>query len=145
MTMIKSDVVEFARTLIRGDFEANDRYEHKLDTEGWDGWPSFLSALFFLAVERRFQGGYDEAQVIKFVAELRAEATDGAPIDPASTELLIRAVFDPSVQPDIAPATMGHIQTLVAYAILSREALSDAQLDDLLNEAQEIVNPGSVV
>jgi hypothetical protein len=141
---VKGDVVEFARTLIRGDFEANDRYEQKLDAEGWDGWPPFLSALFFLAVERRFQGGYDKAEVIRFVADLRAGAVDGAdPLDPVNAELLIRAVFDPSVQLDVAAAAMGHIQTLVAYRILSQEKLSDEQLNDLLNEARQIVHEGS--
>ncbi|MBF9127472.1 hypothetical protein I0C86_00450 [Plantactinospora sp. S1510] len=140
---VKSDVVEFARTLIKGDFEANDRYEQKLDAEGWDDWPSFLSALFFLAVERRFQGRYDKAEVIRFVAELRAGATEGAaPLDPANAELLIKAVFDQSVQLDIAPAAMGHIQTLVAYRILSQEKLSDEHLNDLLDEARQIVDEG---
>ncbi|GAB3972350.1 hypothetical protein V1634_07585 [Plantactinospora veratri] len=136
---IKSDVVEFARTLIRGDFEANDRYEEKLDAEGWDGWPPFLSALFFLAVERRFQGRYDEAEVIRFVADLRADTVDGAaPIDASSAESMIRAVFDESVQLRVAPEAMGRIQTLTAYKILANGNLTDKEIDSLLAEAKEI-------
>ncbi|GAA3725479.1 hypothetical protein GCM10022225_02970 [Plantactinospora mayteni] len=136
---IKSDVVEFARTLIRGDFEANDRYEEKLDAEGWDGWPRFLSALFFLAVERRFQGGYDEAAVIHFVADLRAETVDdAAPIDASNAESLIRAVFDESVQLTVTPEAMGRIQTLATYKIIAHENLSDEDIDKLLAEAKEI-------
>ncbi|MGX7670752.1 hypothetical protein [Plantactinospora sp. DSM 117369] len=137
--MIRSDVVEFARTLIKGDFEANDEYERKLDAEGWDGWPAFLSALFFLAIERRFQGTYDEAEVIRFVADLRAETVDGtAPIDPADAESLIRAVFDESVQLDMEPEAMGRVQTLVAYTILAKEDLTDEALDDVLAEAKQL-------
>ncbi|MEO3926028.1 hypothetical protein ABGB07_19475 [Micromonosporaceae bacterium B7E4] len=136
---IKSDVIEFARTLIRKDFEANDRYEEKLDAEGWDGWPPFLSALFFLAVERRFQGRYDEAKVIRFVADLRAETVDDAsPIDTPSAESLIRAVFDESVQLNVAPEAMGRIQTLATYKILANEDLTDEDIDNLLAEAKEI-------
>lgn len=135
----RGDIVEFARTLIRGDFEANDRYERALDEDGWDGWPSFLSALFFLAVDRRFKGTYDEAQVIRFVADLRAEAGEGAlPIDPSSMELLIKAVLDPAVRFDLPAETMGQIQTMVAYTILAREGLSDKELDGVLAEAQSI-------
>ncbi|GIG86639.1 hypothetical protein Pen02_15750 [Plantactinospora endophytica] len=132
-------MVGFARTLIKGDFEANDEYERRLDAEGWDGWPALLSALFFLAIERRFEGTYDEAEVIKFVADLRAGTVDGpGPIDPSEAESLIRAVFDESVQLDMSPEAMGQVQTLVAYTILSREGLSDDALDEVLAEAKQL-------
>ncbi|MEE6261525.1 hypothetical protein [Plantactinospora sonchi] len=126
---IKSDVVEFAHTLIRGDFEANDRYEAKLDAEGWDGWPSFLSALFFLAVERRFQGRYDEAEVIRFVADLRAETVDkSAPIDAASVESLIKSCVRTVRTADHGPGDYGQLRTIVSYRILANENLTDDEL-----------------
>lgn len=137
----KSDLIEFVRTLVKGDFVTNDRYEHKLDAEGWDGWPQFLSALFFLAVDRRFHGRYDEAEVIRFVAELRAKTGEGGPsIDPSEAELLIKAVLEPSVEFDIAPQAMGEIETLVVYTILTEENLSDDDLDAVLREAQSIAD-----
>lgn len=137
--MATSDIVEFARSLIRGDFAANDRYERKLDDAGWEGWPAFLSALFFLAIDRRFSGEYDQAKAIRLVADLRAGMSEEqTPPDPISTEKLIRAVFDPSVELDLPPEDMGKIQTLVAYNILAQEQLSDEELDELLAEAQEL-------
>ncbi len=140
----KSDVIEFVRTLINGDFEANDRYEKKLDEEGWEEWPKFLSALFFIAVDRRFNGQYDEAQAIRFVAELRAEARDGAPpLNPSDTELLIKAVLNPPVEFNISPQAMGEIETLVVYTILTQENLSDEALDQILLEAQSIADSQS--
>lgn len=137
--MIKSDVVEFARTLLRGDFEENDRYERKLDEEGWDGWPSLLSAIFFLAVDKRFGGRRDDAAIIHFVADLRAEVGDDGPvIEAAAAEALIRAVLDSSVEFSVDPAAMGTIQTLVVNKILAAENITDDELDGLLAKAKEI-------
>ncbi|MDG4829159.1 hypothetical protein O7627_07545 [Solwaraspora sp. WMMD1047] len=62
---VEVDLIEFVRTLVRDEYEANDHYERKLDDDGWAGWPPYLSALFFLAVDRRFAGVYDEPQVIR--------------------------------------------------------------------------------
>ena len=140
--MIKDDVVQFARTLVRGDFEANDRLEKKLDQEGWDGWPQFLGALFFLAIGRQFKDRYDEGAVIRFVAELRANnaQSEGPSINQAEAESLIRAVFGSSTRPDLSSEAMGHIQTHAVYAILSQGNLTDQELDDLLTRARSIAD-----
>ncbi len=141
---IKSELVEYVRTLVRDDHEANIRYEEKLDEEGWDGWPAFLGALFFLTLQRRFSGGYDETEAIRLVADLRARTSNGGPvIDPASAELLIKAVFDPAVQVDLQPETLGHIETMAVYAILSEENLPDAALEALLTEARTVAGEHS--
>lgn len=38
--VIKPELTEYIRTLVRGDNEAHDRLQAKLDAEGWDGFPS---------------------------------------------------------------------------------------------------------
>ncbi len=137
----KDDLVEFVRTLICGDLEANDRYEQKLDEEGWDGWPQFLAALFAIAINRRFGGHYDEAQVIRFAAELRIEARySSLTLNPLDIETLIKAVLVPAVDLKIAEEVMGEIQILAVYMILTQEKLFAEALDNLLDDARSVAD-----
>jgi hypothetical protein len=138
---IKTDLVHFVRTLVRRDVEANDQFERKLDDDGWEGWPYFLGAVFYLAVRLRFQGGPNDAEIIRFVADLRAEAGGvDPPIDPTDAETLIKAVFDPSLQVDLSAEVIGNLETLIAYTILHQENLSDEELDQILQEARVIAD-----
>lgn len=136
-----SDAVEFIRTLVRGDFEANNRYEQRLNEQSWIGFPRFLSTVFFLAVERRFSGPSEEGNIIKFVADLRASGTgEAASLFPQAVETLIRAVLDPSVKVNLDQTTMTQIQTLVVHKILTDEVLPDDELDALLGRAEQLAN-----
>jgi hypothetical protein len=137
----KSDAAEFIRTLVRGDFEANSQYEQRLEERAWVGFPKFLTAVFFLAVDRRFGNLANQADIIKFVADLRGRGTgDVASLDPQATETLIRAVLDPAIAVKLDQTTMARIQTLVAHKILTDEVLSDEQLDALLAQAEQLAN-----
>jgi hypothetical protein len=124
---------------VQEDYEANDRYEQKLDEQGWAEFPRFLATAFFLAIERRFKGRDIQADVIRFVADLRATSPDAASIlDAQATELVVRAVLDPAVTFDLDQTTLGKIQTMVTHKILSAENLSPDELDTFLGEAEEL-------
>lgn len=136
--MARSDPAEFMRTLVQGDYEATSRCEQKLDEQGWLGFPRFLGALFFMAVRRRFQGR-DQAEIIRFVAELRAQESDqDADLEAHAIESAIRRVFDRSVKIDVDQTTIGTIQTLVSHKILAEENLSPEELDSVLGEAEQL-------
>jgi hypothetical protein len=138
----KSDLVQLVRTLVRGDFEANDRYEQKLDEAGWEGFPRFLSAVFFLAVGRRFARDADIAEIIRFVADIRAK-TGACSVDPVAAETLIWAALDlnvavnidENVAVNIDDELAGTVQLMVVHQILADENLSDEDLDGFLREA----------
>lgn len=133
----RSDSAEFIRTLVLGEYDANDQYEQKLDEQGWIGFPRFLATAFFLAVGRRFKTGDNHAEVVRFVADLRATSPDAAAIlDPQATELVIRAVLDPDVAFDLDQTTLGKVQTMVVHKILTEEHLSADELDEFLGEAE---------
>ncbi|AVT32263.1 hypothetical protein C6361_25540 [Plantactinospora sp. BC1] len=138
---IKPELAAYVRTLVRGDNEANERIEAQLDGEGWDGFPRFLAALFFLAVDRRFGEDATSAEVIRFVADLRAGLADDAPaIDAQDAEALIKANIDPDADYDIEPSSIGKIQAAVTYKVLTDEQLTDEELDSFLTEATEIAS-----
>jgi 3-methyladenine DNA glycosylase/8-oxoguanine DNA glycosylase len=133
---VKPEFVEYIRTMVRGEHEANDEIEAELDETGWDGFPRFLASVFFLAVDRRFSKDTPPGEIIKFVADLRADASDGGPaIDPIGAENLIRSIVDSDVDYDLSQEMIGRIQAATALKILTEEELTDKQLDDFFSEA----------
>ncbi|MGC4867257.1 hypothetical protein ACLQ3B_17710 [Micromonospora sp. DT53] len=134
-------MVDYIRTMVRGDHEANDRVEARLDQLGWDGFPTLLGAVFYFAVNRRFNERTPPGEIMRFVADIRAAAPAGAPeIDANASETLIRAAVDPDVETAIDPQMAGRIQGLVILAILGDEAITDDDLDVLLADAVALAN-----
>jgi hypothetical protein len=139
--MVGPELPAYIRTLVRGDREANDQLEAKLDASGWNGFPRFLAALFFLAVDRRFGETGSHADVIKFVAELRADLTNGGPdLNAEAAETLIESILDPSIDYNIDQNMIGKIQAATVYKVLTEEDLPDSRLDAFLAEAVELAN-----
>jgi hypothetical protein len=139
---VRSDFVQLVRTLVRGDFETNDQYERKLNEEGWEGFPRFLSAVFFLAVERRFARDADINDIIRFVADIRSR-TGASSVDPIAAETLIRAALDHSVAVNVEEELAGTVQLMVAHQILADEDLSDEDLDGFLRDAVRLASSES--
>ncbi|MEU7927207.1 hypothetical protein [Micromonospora sp. NPDC049801] len=138
--MIKSDLIEYVRTMIRSDYAANESVGARLDAEGWDGFPRFLAALFFVAVDRRFGETADRVGVIKFVAELRAQYEGGPEIRADDAESLILATIDPSLDYTVSPEMIGRIQAATVQKIFTEEGLVDSALDTLLSEAADLAS-----
>ncbi|MEV0215378.1 hypothetical protein [Micromonospora sp. NPDC050695] len=136
--MINPDLPEYVRTMVQGDYAASVAVEARLDAAGWDGFPRFLAALFFLAVDRRFGAAARPGEVIMFVAELRASLSEGGPvIDVEAAEALILTTIDPSADYSASQEMIGRIQAATIQKVLTDDDLTDAELDALLAEAVE--------
>lgn len=136
MTQVKPELKKYFLTLVQMDREENDRVAAELDASGWDGFPRLLAALFFVAVERKFDEGASSEEIIRFVAELRATLSDGGPSFKAEdAEQLIRANLDPALDIDVEPEMIGRIQAAAVYRILADEKLPEAQLGALIDDA----------
>lgn len=134
-------LVEFLRTFVRDEADANDRLEKELDEEGWGNYALVLNAAFFLAVDRYFDGRRDDAAIIQFVAGMRSQLdVGGSSIDPTAAEALIKSVFDPDTPLRIEPGMMGQIQTHALHKALNDKPISDDDLANLLNEAATIAS-----
>ncbi|GAA0923451.1 hypothetical protein Vau01_069820 [Virgisporangium aurantiacum] len=142
--MVSNDLAEFLRTMVKGDAEANDRIERKLDAEGWTGWPIFLAYCFYLAVDRYFKRPADAGEIVRFVADIRAWVGDDGPsIDPVMAERLIRSVLDEDMDIDtnaLDQEMLGHVETAVVYAVLTRSNMSDVELDSFFAEAKKLAS-----
>ncbi|MFF0719428.1 hypothetical protein [Micromonospora sp. NPDC003816] len=139
--MSSPEMVDYIRTMIRGDHEANDRVEARLDEIGWDGFPTLLGAVFYFAVNRRFDEQTSTGEIVRFVADMRAGTPPGTPeIDANAAETLIRAAVNPDVETAIDPQMAGRIQGLVILRILGDGAIGDDDLDELLAEAAALAS-----
>ncbi|MGC4768616.1 hypothetical protein ACLQ25_06460 [Micromonospora sp. DT44] len=139
--MSSPEMVDYIRTMIRGDHEANDRVEARLDELGWDGFPTLLGAVFYFAVNRRFDEQTSPGEIVRFVADMRASTPAGTPeIDANAAERLIRAAVNPDIETDIDPEMAGRVQGLVILRILGHGATSDEDLDALLAAAADLAS-----
>lgn len=136
---IKPLIVDYIRTFVRDDHEANDRIEAQLNKEGWDGLYAFVSAAFFYAIDLHFDGKRDDRAVRRFVADMRTENPESAAeIDPTLAENAIFAVLDSSVDLEASPEALSKIQILAIYKALNEANLSDSELDALLTRAAQL-------
>ncbi|GAB3808848.1 hypothetical protein [Micromonospora zhanjiangensis] len=136
---ITPEMVAYLRTMVKGHHVENDRVEERLDANDWNDFPRFLAALFFLAVDRRFGEDASRADVIQFVAEMRAELGHDAPnIDADQAETLIMSTIDPTVGYDIDPQMIGRIQAATVHKVLGEDSFTDQGLDAILAEAVEL-------
>lgn len=140
----RPEIIEYIRTLVKGEHEANDRIEAQLNDQGWEGYGTFLNAVFFYAIDRRFAGIRNDNAIIRFVAEMRTSIEDGgSEVDAGTAEAMITSVLDSSVTYTASPEMLGKIQTLAAYKALTEENLTDGELDELLAEAIELADSGT--
>jgi hypothetical protein len=134
-------MVEYIRTMALGDYAESDRIEARIDAAGWDGFPMLLNVVFFLAVHRGLGPESSQADIIRFVAEMRAAAPATVPaIDANAAESLIRSALDPDFDPDIDAEMAGAIQALTIVHVLGNGAVPAHELDALLAEATEAAN-----
>jgi hypothetical protein len=140
MTSRTADYAELVRSLVRDDWTAYDQRSQQLTEEsGWDGWSEFLGAGFVVAVERRFNQATDPAEVIRFVAEARAEfKASGSDFTPEAAEKMINSVLDRASAEGVDTQTVVQVEIVVIRKVLRDANLSDAELDAFLTETAQL-------
>ncbi|WP_434740411.1 hypothetical protein [Micromonospora sp. SH-82] len=137
---ITPDQISYILTMVEGDHAANDEIEARLDRDGWDGFDVLLGAVFYLAVNRRFQRGADTGEIIRFVADMRSTTTGGPETDASSAEMLVSGALDPSLPTDVEPTSTGRIQGLTILYALGDGAVSSKELNAILTEAATLAD-----
>jgi len=137
---ISADMIDYIRTIVSGDHEANDVIEARLDESGWGDFAFLLGAVFFLAVDRRLGERADRGAVVRLVAEMRSEIpVDPSYIDANSAESLILAVLDPAHDHDVEPEMKGRIQGAVVTYLLGAPDVSNDEREAVYSEAMQMV------
>jgi hypothetical protein len=135
----RADYFDLIRQLIRGDHEAYVRRCEQLDDKGWEGLGLVVGATFFRAVRKRFNKTYVAADVIRFVAEFRAEiGALGFDVDPKAAENLVRAALtdETEIVDDLEPSVVVEAEMLMLWKLLQH--LTDAELTVEFEEANAL-------
>ncbi|MFV2106319.1 MULTISPECIES: hypothetical protein [unclassified Micromonospora] len=133
---IEPDLVEYFRTMLKGDYAENDRLEVQLNTKGWGDFSTLMGIVFYYAVNHRLPVDASEADIVQFVAELRAAApVDPREIDANAAERLVKAALDPDVESDFDPEMAGKIQSLTIMHVLGEGRASGDEIDAILASA----------
>jgi hypothetical protein len=142
MMPVTADQVATLRTYLAGDFDSHKRLFGQLDrTAAKTGYTALLTAAFFEAVDRRFAQDGTTADVVEFVADVRARhLKDADEIDPRAAERLILAIFTDEEVNDLNTETKVSTQIILLYALITDARLDDAGLDGFLAEARKLAD-----
>jgi hypothetical protein len=101
-------------------------------------YSTLLATAFFEAVSRRFGRRDSAAEVIEYVADVRARAPElGQQVDPDAAERLIRRVLTDVDVSDISDRMRGQILIIFLVALISDAEYDDEQLEAFLAEARK--------
>jgi hypothetical protein len=136
--------IDLVRHLVRGDHHAYRRGCAELDEKGWQGFGLVVGAAFYSAVRRWFNGSYVAADVIRFVADFRAEiAGSGFDVEPQTAESLVRAALtgETELVDDMDPPVIVETELLMLWKLLGH--LSDTELTLFFQEADALAEKWS--
>jgi hypothetical protein len=101
-------------------------------------YSTLLAMAFFEAVNRRFGGRDSAAEVIEYVADVRARAPEvGQQIDPSAAERLIRRALTDVDVSDVSDRMRGRIFIIFLLALVSDAEYDEDQLDAFLAVARK--------
>ncbi|MDG4791446.1 hypothetical protein O7626_37085 [Micromonospora sp. WMMD1102] len=131
--------LELIRELVNGDAEAYRERCAELDEKGWDELGIVVGAAFFLAARQRRVTFQDEAAIIRYVAETRAEMADTSfDLDPAVAEKLFAATTtgDTDELDNVDPNLIIESEMLLLWKLL--RPLSADELSRFLAEVDSL-------
>lgn len=139
---VTDDQVAALRAYLAGDLETHHQLYRRLDrASARSDYTALITAAFFEAVERRFAERGTSADVIEFVADVRARSDELAEkVDPHDAERLIRAALTDEDIGDMDDATKGRLFIVILAALVADEHLSPESLDDFLAEARKLAD-----
>jgi|GEM_PF-1638374 len=137
---------KFVRTILIQDWESYDSFVRQFEEQGKGTPVAIIGYAFFVAVQRRFRQSLDPGEVMRFVADARANLAEGHQLPAKEAEALIFAMLGM----DIAGAEetvdkldigeMAEIQAQLLFRLIEDAQLSEEQLDAFLLEAEELLH-----
>lgn len=140
MNSKRAEYREILRATLTGDFQAAQDKAAQLGDIRWADSGLLVGAVFAITVNRRFGDDASHASVKAFVEEARQNfAESERPIKPLMAEALVRGVLgEPELLREIPREEAMPTQIALAYKILDEEEATPADVDRLLDEAEEL-------
>jgi hypothetical protein len=141
---VTDDEVAALRAYLRGNQALQQELYGRMTTPATRArYSALVAAAFFEAVDRRFRGRDSAAEVIEYVADVRARSPEvGQEIDPSPAERLISRVLTGADTSDISGRTKGKIFIVFLMALVSDAQYDDVQLEAFLAEARKAADDG---
>ena len=122
-----------------------DRYRQlfsELDrAEAKKGYTALVTAGFVEAVERRFGTSYQAADIVEFVAAVRARSDQvAAELDPDVAERVIRVVLEDAPVDDLSRNAITGAQLLLLIGLIADAQLDGQELDQFLTGARKFAD-----
>jgi hypothetical protein len=136
MTVIVNDEqVAALRAFLAGGPEEFVPLHHRLiRSDQMEGYGEFVYAAFVTATRRRFSPTYTRADIIRFVAGVRALLYEEPDIiNPHAAESLIRRALGEQLTDELDMETNARAQIALLLALVQDEDLDNAELDEFLD------------
>lgn len=138
---VTTDQVATLRAYLAGDFEQYEQLYKRMDRQAArTTFLALIDAAFFEAVDRRFAKDGTRADVIEFVADIRARSDRVSEIDALTAERLIRAVLGDGTIDDIEDKDRFGTETVLLAGLIADEQLDDAGLDAFVADARKLAD-----
>jgi hypothetical protein len=139
--MPTNDQLAMLRAVVEGDFDWHERLVHLLHASGGlDGYGEVIAAAFFCAVHRQFPQRYCAEDVIRLVADVRAQFDlTGDLLDPRAAELGVRcALGEHGLLNAVSDVTVVQTQVVVTAYLAYKQRLGDPDL--FMNKVQAFLD-----
>ena len=126
---------------LAGKFDEYERLLGSMDpVAARAGYRALVSAAFFLAAEERFPEGSPAADIIDYVADVRARSDRTAEIDPVIAERVLLAVSTDEEIDDIDARVSFQIQGFLLAALIADASLDAQELDHFMLRARRLAD-----
>jgi hypothetical protein len=136
---VTDDEIAVLRAYLSGNQALQEELQARLDSPAARSrYAAFVAAAFFEAVDRRFAASGTAADVIAFVADVRARSDRLAEsIDPQAAERLIQSALTGEDVSDLDGKTRGGLFIVLLAALASDEQFKGDELEAFLAEARK--------
>jgi predicted nucleic acid-binding protein len=139
---VTDDQVATLRALLGDDMDRYRQLFSGLDrAEAKKGYSALVTAGFVEAVERRFGTSYQDADIVEFVASVRARSDQvAAELDPDVAERVIRVVLEDAPVDDLSRNAITGAQLLLLIGLIADAQLDSQGLDQFLASARKFAD-----
>jgi hypothetical protein len=139
---VTDDQVAALRALLTDDMQLHRRVFDGLDrTAAKKGYTTLVTAAFAKGVERRFGYTYQSADIVGFVADVRARSDRLAEhLDPEISERVILTVLGDASVRDLSHSVVTSTQLLLLAGLVSDEHFDGERLDAFLVSARKLAD-----
>lgn len=134
---------EVARAMLLGNDQEAISLTARMTDSDLRAYDALLQALLSLAAGRRFASGYSDADVIRYVARVRAGTdvrAEDLELHPTAAETVLRHALGQPTMPDADPEMRIRAVLALLTTMLSELELTEFDLGSLFAEAQALLD-----